>query len=448
MKELNSGAKATSSAKVFGFWTCTSLVIGNMIGSGVFMLPASLALFGTISMLSWVFTAFGALVLALVFAKLGQAMPKAGGPYAYCREGLGDFVGFQVAFCYWIAVMISNAATIIALLSYLSVFWPALDNNHTLSLGIALICIWTIVGINILGVKEVGITQLVMTILKIVPLLAIGTIGLFWIKADNLAYFNISGQSNLAAFSAAAMMTLWAFLGLESATIPVGHVDKPKRTIPLATICGTLIAGVIYISSTGVVMGVIPAPELAHQAAPFTAAANVIFGTWAGKIVVVTAVLSCFSSTVGWVFLQAQIPMAAAKDGLFPQVFTKLSARNTPARGLIISGIIISVMVCMNYQQHLVDQFTNMIAYSVLAFLITYLYSTIAELVIFVKHRELFSPQRLTKSVIVSLLAFTYSLWTIIGSGQAMVFYGSFLLFGCAPIFAWVKWRAAVSSTA
>lgn len=430
------------SKKVFGLGTCISLVVGNMIGSGIFLLPTSLAMFGSVSIISWVFTAVGAILLSLVFAKLSRDLPRTGGPYAFCREGLGDFIGFQVAFCYWIAVMISNAATIIALMSYLSVFYPQLDKQHMLSLSLGIGIIWLITLINIWGTKQVGVIQVVTTILKLIPLIVIATVGLFWVNWDQLFdSFNVTSHSNFAAFSGAAMMTLWAFLGLESATVPAEHVKNPERVIPLATVLGTLIAAVVYILSTIVVMGVISQTLLVDSAAPFSDTAEVIFkGHWAGQVVAFAAILSCFSSTVGWVFLQGEIPMAASKDGLFPKFFAKLSKRGTPMGGLVFSGLIMTAMIAMNYNAKLASQFTGMIEYSVLAFLITYFYSTISELVIFVKHPEIFSTQRLTKSVIICLLAFSYVFWSIMASGSHMVFYGSILLFGCAPFYAWTKW--------
>ena len=166
-----------------------------------------------------------------------------------------------------------------------------------------------------------------------------------------------------------------------------------------------------------------------------------IFGSWFGKVVAIGAMLSCFSSTVGWVLLQAQIPLAAAKDGLFPHFFSRVSKRNTPVPGLILSGVIISLLIAMNYNAQLVNQFTNMVNYCVLAFLLTYFYSMISQLVLFSKHSEKFHKGSLVRSVIICLLGFAYAFWMILGSGSEMVFYGSILLFGCAPIYGWVCWH-------
>jgi len=188
--------KRTSPHKALGLWTCTALVVGNMIGSGIFLLPASLAAFGGISLLGWVFTAAGACVLALLFAGLAKTVPKAGGPYAYSRAGLGDFAGFLVAWGYWISLLTGNAAIAVAMVSYSTVFWPRLTSPVVGGLvAIAVIGVLTLV--NIRGVREAGRLALVTTVLKIVPLIAVTVFGLFYFEAENFRPLNLSGDSNL-----------------------------------------------------------------------------------------------------------------------------------------------------------------------------------------------------------------------------------------------------------
>jgi len=265
-----------------GPWMLTALVSGNMIGSGVFLLPASLASIGSISILSWILTSIGAIFVALVFSRLGRLIPKTGGPYIFCREAFGDFVGFQIAYNYWIAMWIGNCAIVIAFVGYLSVFWPSLAKGGVDALMVSLALVWGVTGINILGVREAGRVQLVTTILKLVPLVVLAAVGLFFMHKSNLAVFNISGKSNFSALTSAATLTLWSFIGFESATVPAGNVINPKRNIPRATIIGTLIAAAIYIISTISIMGVVPMADLAKSSAPYAQAAHIIFGQWGG----------------------------------------------------------------------------------------------------------------------------------------------------------------------
>ena len=178
-----------------GLWMASALVVGNMIGSGVFLLPSSLAKYGPISLVAWVFTAAGAVLLALVFARLARAYPKTGGPYAYARRAFGDFVGFQTAWGYWIAVWAGNAAIAVAFVGYLAHFWHALGTNKPLAAGVGLAAIWVLTAVNAYGVRQGGVVQVVTTVVKLVPLLLIAVGGLFFIKSANFGPFNASGTS-------------------------------------------------------------------------------------------------------------------------------------------------------------------------------------------------------------------------------------------------------------
>ncbi|HKX76648.1 MAG TPA: amino acid permease, partial [Acidimicrobiia bacterium] len=213
-----------------GVGLATALVVGNMIGSGVFLLPSALAEYGGISLTGWVFTAAGAVLLALVFARLGRAYPRTGGPYEYSRRAFGDFIGFQTAWGYWIAIWAGNAAIAVAFVGYLATFWPALADSNLLAASVAVGAIWLLTGVNAFGVRAGAWVQGVTTVLKLLPLLAMASIGLFFINMDNFTPFNLSGGSAFAAVTATAALTLWAFIGLESATVPAEDIKDPVRT--------------------------------------------------------------------------------------------------------------------------------------------------------------------------------------------------------------------------
>ena len=427
--------------RTLGLWTLTALVVGNMIGSGVFLLPASLAQYGTITIFSWIATAIGAMLLALVFAKLSTLFPKTGGPYVYCREGFGDFVGFQVAYNYWICVWVGNAAIAVAFTGYLTIFYPSLAQNNILAFSISAAVVWLFTLINLIGMHFAGFLQMILTILKFVPLLLIAIIGIFFVDLNNLSLFNISDKSNFSALSNGAMLTLWAFLGLESASIPADDVKNPEKNIPRATILGTSLTALVYILSTIVIMGVIPVTLLKNSTAPFADLAGHIFGP-IGKIAMgAVTVIACAGALNGWILLQGQIPLAAAKDKLFPKKFGRISSKGAPSFGVIFSSILITVLLFFNFNKKLVDQFTFIISLATLAAIVAYLYTTIAEFVIYVKYPEKVNKKKVAKTLTIATFAFLYTFWATMSAWDTIVFYGALLMFTSIPIYGWMQWQ-------
>lgn len=424
-----------------GIWILTALVVGNMIGSGIFLLPSALAEFGSIGLLSWIITAVGALFIALVFAKLSRMIPKVGGPYAYCYAGFGDFIGFLIAYNYWIALWVGNAAIIVAFIGYLTVFWPALAVNRGLAFVISVSTLWFVTIVNIVGIRQAGILQLITTILKLIPLVAIATLGLFYIHPHNLANFNISHTSFFSALTAAASLTLWSFIGVESATVPAEAAADPKRTISRATIIGTVITAVVYIFSATAVMGIIPSHILAHSTAPYADAARIMFGPWASLIVGAGAIIACFGALNGWMLLAGQVPMAAARDGLFPRAFILQSKSGSPIYGLIVSSILITLLLFLTLNETIIKQFAFIILLATFSSLIPYFFTTMAELMLLYKRQDQFSPKRLTISITIAIIAGIYTFWTMIGAGKDIVYYGVLLMLTGVPIYVWVRWR-------
>ena len=421
----------------------TALVVGNMIGSGVFLLPASLGAYGGVSLLGWVFTSTGALLLAVAFARLARVLPRAGGPYAYTRAGFGDFPAFLVAWGYWVSVCAGNAAIAVAFVGYLGFFSPVLARSPIAGAVTAVASVWVLTWVNGRGVREAGGLQLVTTVLKLVPLVAIGTFGLFFLEWKNFTPFNVSGDSTLSAVSATAALTLWAFLGLESATIPAEEVERPDHTIPRATVIGTAIAAVVYVLSTVGVMGVLPPATLATSTAPFADAASAMWGPWAAGLVAAGAAVSCFGALNGWILLQGQLPLAAAVDGMLPPIFGRLSRRGTPVPSLVISSVLITAIVATNYTKGLVAEFTFIILLSTLAVLVPYVFSTLALLRMTLRDRTPAGDARIPGIAAVALLAFAYSAWAIVGTGRETILWGCVLLAAGVPVYRWMVRRAA-----
>jgi APA family basic amino acid/polyamine antiporter len=436
-----------------GLSMATALVIGNMVGSGVFGLPSSLASTGPISLLSWVITGIGAILLALVFANLGRAYPRTGGPYAYSRRAFGDFAGFWTAWGYWIAAWAGNAAIAVIFVSYASVFWHRLATDNAAAFALGFAVIWLLTLVNIAGARETGVMQVVTTVLKFVPLVLIGVIGLFSMHSGNFTPFDpghVSMVGHWHAISFAATLTLWAFIGLESATIPAEEVKDPERTLPRATVFGTVVTTAMYVIATVAIMGVIPAAALAHSNAPFADAARQIFGSSIlgvspAKAIAAVAMISTFGALNGWILIQGRVPLAAAQDGLFPKQFAQVSgSRRTPVVGLVASSVLLSILLGMNYQSSLTDTFTKIIILATITTLVPYAFAAAAQLMLMVREPERFSGRRLAFDASIAVLAFAYAFWMVYGAGQEYIAQGFLLLLAGIPVYVFLKWRQAV----
>lgn len=415
-----------------------ALVTGNMVGSGAFLTPSAMAGIGSISLLSLVVTTIGVLCLALVFAKMSLLVNKTGGPYAYAFAGFGEYMGFQTAYYYWIAVWVGNAAIVVAAVGYLNVFFPILNNPTTKNLTILGI-IWSLTAVNIIGIRFAGAFQIITTILKFTPLVIVGCIGWRYFHPEYLTQnFNVTSGTNLSAFSAAIPLTLWYFIGLESATIPANAVDNPQRNIPLATILGTIIAAAIYILSNAAIFGMLPNSVLATSASPFANATEIIFGTWGKVFVAFGAVVACLGAFNGWILVAAQIPMAAAEDRLFPKLFAKCNQAGTPVAGLLITASLISILLLASNYLNLIQQFTLLIDIAVAGELVAYFYTTIAEIIIIKK--KVFCKKDIFH-ITIAILAAIYSFYAIFSSSKEIIFYLTVFLLLTIPFYAIFKWK-------
>lgn len=430
-------ASESNSGKI-GLLTCTSLVVGNMIASGIFMLPAALAKYGSISLFGWVGSSIGALALALLFSRLSKHFKGiTGGPYAYTYAGLGEFASFLVAWAYWIANCVTGAAIATTLVSYVSVFIPQLKSSPLFAFFLGMAIIWLLALINIAGIRSAGKVQLATTVLKVLPLLAVIGGGIFLIDTSNFFPVNVSGISNWSVITTTATMTLFAFVGLESATVPAQNVEKPEVTIPRATMIGLLITMLIYVLGSFVVMGMIPAQTLQQSSAPFADAANLLWGT-PGKITVaVGAIVSTFGALNGWILLQGQIPYAAATRNVFPEIFSRLNKNGVPFVGIVLSSIAISLLLMMNFIGGLTDTFTFFVLLSTMIVLIPYLFSAASFAIVSLENR--LQEKRDYAGIVIASIAFFYSLWAVAGSGQEAVYWGFIGLLAGLPLYIWVK---------
>lgn len=422
-----------------GLAPLTAMVAGNMMGSGVFMLPANLAQIGSISIWGWILTSIGALSLALVFSTLGMLNPKAGGPYAYVKEGYGDYLGFQTVYVYWLAAWVGNIAITIVSVGYLSYFMPALRDpwlGCLASIGI----LWFFTLANAYGPNTVGKLQMVTTTAMLIPIIGVSIIGCFWFSPHLLASaYNVSGHSDFLAISAAASLTLWAFIGVESAAVSAGVVKNPKRNIPLATVLGVIIAALTYILSSVIIMGVIPNNELAHSASPFGLMAAYVLGPQVGKIVSACAVLACFGTLAGWTLLVGQSAKAAADDALFPVLFSKVNKRNVPVLGLVLVAVMMSIILLLTISPTLNKQFELVSLITVFLSLLPYLYSAASAIII--GYRLKMPKTRYIIFAVIALIALLYTFWTIANVGDKIITYGALTLLTSIPLYIVILWR-------
>ncbi|MEQ9591443.1 MAG: amino acid permease [Cyclobacteriaceae bacterium] len=430
-----------ASPKKIGLWTTTSLVVGNTIGAGVFLMPSALASYGGISLLGWLFSALGTIFIAIIFSKLSKMVPTGdGGPYAYTRAGFGDFPGFLVAWGYWLSCVATNATIAVSLVGAVSLFIPILATSSIAAVLSALGSIWILTWVNARGVQVGGRVQLVTTILKLVPLALVAFGGLFYVNLDFFLPFNISEVSDYAAITATAAMTIFAFQGIESGTVPAGEVKDPEKTISRATMIGTFIVITVYIFSTISVMGIIPAHLLQKSVTPFADAAELIWGTGARYWVGAGVVISALGALNGWILIQGQVPYAISKDKLFPHIFEKRNRHGAPALGIALSSILVSVLVYMNFSKGLVEQFQFLVLLTTVMVLVPYLFSSAAYILLMIENNHLGSRGWI-RTIILSAGGFSFSIWAIAGAGDESVFWGFLMLLAGMPFYIWNVWK-------
>lgn len=433
-------ASAINNNPKIGLWTATALVAGNMVGSGVFLLPAALARFGSISLIGWLLSSVGALCLALLFAKLSQLLPKSGGPYAYANQAFGHFTGFMIAWGYWIGIWSGNAAIALSAAGYLSVLIPWINKPTHLILT-AIASVWLLTWVNTRSIKLIGNIQIITTVLKLLPLCVLGTLGWFFIDFHHYLPFNQSSQANALVIATTTTLTFWSFIGIESATIPSTHIAHPQKNIPRATLIGTGLTAIIYISSTLVIMGLLPAELLKSSPAPFADATRPLLGNLAYYLFAASGAIACLGTLNGWILLQGQIPLAAAQNNLFPAVFSKLNAFALPSKGIVISSILITVLIMLNLTKQLVDLYLLTILLATFTTVIPYTVCALSLPIIFKKQntKARITDKTFMKIVVLSLISFLYSLVIIYGIGKRIVVQGFFLLLLGIPIYIYMR---------
>ena len=431
----------------FGLPVAIALIMGSIIGVGIFNLPTSLAGIGPITLVSMALTTVGAIALALMFAALARRLPADGGPYAYSRVAFGNVVGFFNAWSYWISSWAGNAGIAVGWVLYVEVFINK-GHNKLLTVLLVLVGLWVPAVINLTGVKNMGSVQMVTTVLKFVALAFMSTVGLFYIKSANFHPWNVSGQSAIGAIGSGMAIALFSYIGVEVASVAAGKVRDPDRNVPKSTVFGTLATAVVYMLSLTAVFGIVPSSELEKSNAPFSTAINTMFGgTWAGYVMAVVVIISGFGALNGWTMIVAEMPLAAAKDGLFDDRFKRLSKKGVPAFGIISGTVLASIAMAINYiGSGGATVFTTLILMTGITVAIPYGFSALAQIKWrIVDNRAVHTP-RFVRDMIVAVLSLVFSIlfiWYSRNTGHSFFTYwapfflaGGALLLGIPAYFA------------
>jgi arginine:agmatine antiporter len=432
-------------SRKMGLLQATMLVAGNMIGTGVFLLPVNLAHVGGIAIFGWLIATAGVAALGLTFAKLGELNPQPGGPYAYARDFLGPYAGFQTNYVYWFGNWIGNIAIAVAAIGYLAELVPGITHPPGSVLATAAL-IWLLTFANILGPRIVGALETWTMALALLPILAIAIFGWIWFSSDTfLAGWNVSGQSDLHAVSRAASMALWAYMGIESAAVSAGVIENPSRNVPLATLIGLALAAVVYVLSSSVIMGIVPNEELRTSHAPFAEAARLVIGSGGAIVIAACAVLKSVGSLGGWMMLVGQSAQAAAGDGMFPRVFGRLNANGVPGAGLVIVGVLMTIVLFATVSPTVADQFSRIVDLAVILIIVPYVYSAVAVVKVIYDKKLPRKTFQLYKWI--ALTAVAYCLWAVIGGDPDTVVHAMVALLISVPLYPFfIRSMAAAAS--
>jgi len=417
-----------------GFWSVFALVIGSQIGSGVFMLPATLAPYGMYSIAGWLLSGCGAIALALVFAQLCGWYPKTGGPHVYALQAFGPSIAFFTGWTYWVISWISTTVVIIASVGYLT---PLIGIQSPLvNACLEIILLIAVTALNFRGINTAGRMEFVLTLLKIIPLCLIPLIALFYFDIHNFSVAStISPLSLSQILSRVTLLTLWGFIGLESATTPAGSVENPSKTIPLAIVTGTICVALLYLLNSLAIMGIIPSAQLINSSAPYADASQLIFGGNWHLIISAIASIICIGTLNAWILTSSQIALGLAQDGFVPAFFGYKNKYDAPYWGLIISCAGIIPLLLLTADKSIASQILTIIDFSVTAFLFVYILCSCAFFKILVQKRTSLTRPTSQLLAVYGLIALAFCSWVIYETPIQIVLIASLFTISGLPLY-------------
>jgi len=429
-------------AHALGLTSATGLVIGSIIGTGVFAMPGVLAKAGTSSLLTLGVIALGATLLAVLFGQLTKRVPNAdGGLYAYARHEFGDFAGYLTGWCYWIQCWAGNAAIVSAWVFYVDALfgWNLSGMGNW---GIALVGLWVPALVNLAGVRQMAWFQNLTVVLKFLPLLFVGVVGWFFVSKGNFGPFNASGGSLYSAIGIAAGVALFSFIGVEVAAITAKRVRNPQRNVGRASVFGTLASALLYVAVSAAIMGLVPHHALVGSTTPFVTAFQTIFthGTWAGKLVAALAVVSGIGALNGWTLVTTEVSRATAQDGLFPKAFAWTDHKDTAWFGVLMAAVLPSLLMLWDYTSSSgITVFTYLVDLSVVTVAIPYLFSACAQLAYLASKRRRVEGWLLARDLTIAGAGALFSMWVTFAAGFAAVYQALVVVLAGVIIYAFLK---------
>jgi len=436
--------RETQKAHALGLTSATGLVLGSIVGTGVFAMPAVLAGAGTSSLLVLLVIAIGAMLLAVLFGQLTRRIPNTdGGLYAYARHEFGDFAGYLTGWCYWIQAWAGNAAIVAAWVFYVDALF-GIKPSGIGNWGIALAGLWIPAAVNLAGVRQMAWFQNLTVILKFLPLLFVGVVGWFFVSKGNFGAFNASGGSLYSAIGIAAGVALFSFIGVEVAAVTAKRVTNPKINVGRASLLGTGASAILYLAVSAAVMGLVPHHELVGSTAPFVTAFEVIFahGAWAGKLVAALAVASGIGALNGWTLVTAEVSRAAADDGLFPRMFGRTDRRGTAWFAVVMAAALPSVLMLWSYTTKTgLTVFTDLVDLTVVTVAIPYLFSACVQLAYLASRRRRVQGWTLARDLTVAGAAVLFSMWVTFAAGYQSVYQALIVVLIGVVLYAFINAR-------
>lgn len=425
-----------------GLFATTAIIMGQMIGSGIYMTPQGLAQLSNpkVSILALCITGIGTMLLALCFARLGERMPISGSAIVYTRKAFGKFPGFLVGWSYWCGCWIGNGAIILGGISYASYFFPTLSENGLYKFLIATLIIWLYTIINIRGIKGAGNINLILTIIKLLPLLVFIVVAIPNFNTENLQTVSSAEVKGFTVLPIAIAYTLWSFTGFEGASVNAGEV-KDVKVVRQATIIGTGTVIMLYLLLIILAAGNMSQSELALSSSPFS---DIIFkatgGYWAGGFISLGVCLSAFGCIGAWIISSARIAYSLGEQELFPSIFAKVHrSYKTPYIGLIVNAILMTIVMFLGYITNQGSLYNFLVLLAVMSLLIFYTFGAASEIMLLAKKSISFNPFSFIKNSFIGLAAFSYAVYTIYGSGAEVVMYGFLLILIGMPIYIYVQ---------
>jgi APA family basic amino acid/polyamine antiporter len=432
-------------AHALGLTSATGLVIGSVVGTGVFTMPAVLAGAGTMSIIVLAVVACGAMLLALLFGQLTKRVPNSdGGLYAYARHEFGDFAGYLVGWSYWISAWAGNAAIVASWVFYVDAMLNLDNPSGLLNWGIALIGLWVPAIVNLVGVNQMAWFQNITVVLKFLPLLFVGVFGWLFVNDAHFGPFNATGGSLYSGIGIAAGVALFSFIGVEAAAITAKRVRNPRVNVGRASLIGTAASAVLYVLVTAAVMGLVPHDTLINTGSPFVDAFQAMFpGTpWAGTFIAAVAVISGIGALNGWTLIVTESSRAIAQDDLFPRPFAWTDRNGTAWFGIVVGAVLPSVLMLWRYLSGPgLTVFTYLVNLTVMTVALAYFFSALAQLTYLVSRRRQVQGWRLARDLSVAGTGVLFSMWLTFASGYQVVYQGLVVILAGMIVYAFLNAR-------